>query len=103
MISGPLWVLFGALFCFGLLFNWIFNLVVSRDWAEGYVWLFVVVGVAATVGPLGLFISWEAVVIILIAFCSSGAPMALGDIHRHVSRRSKLLSELRELQDIPDD
>lgn len=99
LTSGPIWVLFGSLFVFGVLFNWGFHQVQRRQWADGYVWLFVVTGVLATIIPTGFFIGWGNVIVLLIAFCCSGLPMALGDIYRHVYRREQDLEELRKMSD----
>lgn len=76
-----------ALLLFGSAYNWLVAELTRRGYADGYVWLEVVIGVAVTVIAAGATIGWPAALLLAIYFSASGLPMALGDIWRHVKAR----------------
>lgn len=93
------WTLFGvtlgALFLFGIVYDrfiaWLGEL------KEGYLALFVVVGVLVTL--LGVAVmDLRAAVIALLSFCASGIPMLVGDIQRTIEKRKRAIERMKDEQ-----
>lgn len=85
--SGIIGAMIGLLL-FGIIYAAIVNHLSSR--ADGYTWLLVVIGVLVTVLTAGLFIGSQNVIITLILFACSGAPMAAENIYSGVSKRIRM-------------
>jgi hypothetical protein len=84
-------LIFSALFYFGYWFN--HYVEKTRDDADGFVWLLVVFGNFVTligIGLLDLALDWNAGLLGLAAFASSGVFMAYGAIHRYITARRRL-------------
>lgn len=85
-----------AILFLGLIaFGWKFNRYVEslKDDADGFTWLLVVIGSFVTivgVGLLDLVVDWNAGLISLAAFASSGLFMAYGAIQRYITARRRL-------------
>jgi len=88
-----------ALLLFGSAYNRLVAELTRRGYADGYVWLEVVIGVAVTVIAAGATIGWPAALLMGIYFSASGLPMAVGDIWRHVQARRREAQERRELHE----
>jgi hypothetical protein len=73
------------------LFSWGHDALVG--WMErkghmnGFTSLFVVLGVAYTVGAMGIIIGWDNVQLLALAFIASGIPMIVGSISRYIQER----------------
>ena len=83
------------------MFAHVFNQTIDRlgHKAEGWTWLFVVIGVAATllaVGALDLVLDWSAFFLCVLAFSVSGLPMIIGAVARHYEERSRAHKATRE-------
>ena len=76
-----------ALLIFGFIYNLVIHEVSRRGLNEGYVWLEVVIGVAATLIAAGYVLGWSAVAILFLLFAASGLGPAAGDIYRYVQAR----------------
>lgn len=99
MNSGAIIATGAILFAFGTAYNWLVAELTRRGYADGYVWLEVVIGVAVTVVAAGPTIGWPAAILMGIYFSASGLPMAIGDIWRHVQARRREAQERRELHE----
>jgi len=75
------------------LFSWGYNALVAwlerKGYHDGYVSLMVVGGVVSTVLAATWLIGIEAALILGGAFVSSGAPMIIGSIARHIAQRDR--------------
>ncbi len=83
------------LFIVLIVFGWRFDRYVAdlKDDADGYTWLLVVVGSFVTIvgiGLLDLVLDWNAGLISLAAFASSGLFMSYGAISRYIVTRRRL-------------
>ncbi len=82
------------------LISWGYNALIgwleSRGYHDGFVSLFVVVGVGYTVVAVTWVIGLEAALILAAAFVASGIPMVAGSIARHIRARSTEERCLRE-------
>ena len=71
--------------------SWLYNLLIawlSREgYLDGFVSISVVVGVMYTVACVSPWLGSEAVVLLALAFISSGSPMLVGSIARYVRQR----------------
>lgn len=85
--SGAITATAVGLLAFGIGYNWLVLQLGRHGYDDGYTWLLVVVGVAATVIVAGFTIGWHTVALLGLYFAASGLPMALGDIYRHVRAR----------------
>jgi predicted tellurium resistance membrane protein TerC len=63
---------------------------------EGYTALLVVIGVAITVLATTPLIGIESLLVLIIAFCCSGAPMIAGDVIRYIKARDRYAQTLNE-------
>jgi len=89
------------------LFSWGYNTLVAwlerKGYHDGYVSLMVVGGVTYTVLTATWLIGIEASLILGGAFVSSGAPMIIGSIARHITQRDReecqMRSHARKLND----
>lgn len=93
---GSLSGLFSAVVLISLLiFGYWFNSQVEK-WgtdAEGFTWLLVVIGTLVTLAGIALldvFLDWNAGLLGLMAFASSGFFMCLGAVRRYVDLRNRL-------------
>lgn len=84
-----------SLLLFGIAFNLFTAWAEGRGYVKGYVSLFVVAGVAITVGTTAL-ISLPFALVSAGAFVASGTPMIAGSIWRHMRERERQLEELRK-------
>jgi hypothetical protein len=80
-----------GLIVFGLLYNAGVAWLHRRGYQDGYTAFLVVIGVAVTVLTVAVagLITWDAVLVLVLAFISSGIPMILGDIARHTRSRRR--------------
>jgi hypothetical protein len=91
---GILAALYMALLLFGTGYNAITAWAERRGYTKGYLSLFVVFGVAVTLGAT-VVVSWQFALITTGAFICSGLPMITGSIWRHVRDRERELERLR--------
>ncbi len=83
----PMLILSAALLlAFGAIYNVIVDALERNGYAEGYVSILVVGGVAVTLLIVAI-LEWRAALLVFLAFCCSGFPMVIGSIYRHVRRR----------------
>lgn len=87
-IDGVL-VTFGALFIFGLFYNWLISHLSKKGYSEGYTSLLVVAGTLVTLFAALFTVGLIPVLVILVYFAASGLPMVIGDISRYVINRRK--------------
>jgi hypothetical protein len=85
---GTIWVVFGALFAFGYLYNLVVAWLERHGYDEGYTAMLVVGGSLATLAGVAV-INWRAAALALGAFASSGFWMVVGSWWRHVRRRQR--------------
>jgi len=85
---GTVWVVFGALFAFGYLYNLAVTWLERNGYDEGYTAMLVVGGSLATLAGVAI-IDWQAAVLTLGAFACSGFWMVVGSWWRHVRRRKR--------------
>jgi mannose/fructose/N-acetylgalactosamine-specific phosphotransferase system component IID len=85
-----------ALLLFGVVYNFIVTWIIRQGYDEGYTWMFVIGGVAVTLGGVALIAS-QAALLTLLAFACSGLPMALGSWWRYVQRRQAGQNAQREV------
>ena len=71
---------------FGALYNVAVSWLEGNGYAEGYVSLLVIGGVAGTLLVIAI-LDGPAALLVFLAFCCSGLPMVIGSIYRHVRRR----------------
>lgn len=93
--TGTLAALYLALVLFGIGFNALTALAERKGYMHGYTSLFVVAGVAVTVGATAM-ISTAFALVTAGAFAASGTPMIVGSIWRHVQERERMLEQLRK-------
>lgn len=91
---GTLAAVYLALLLFGIVFNWTTEWAEKKGYTQGYLSLFVMVGVGVTVLSTAI-ISPVFALITLGAFIASGTPMIVGSIWRHVRERERQLEQLR--------
>lgn len=87
----------GFLFVFGVAFNLLIGWVERQGWLDGFTALAVVVGVGVTLLAAGILIGFEDVLVVLVCFAASGAPMVLGSWWRYVNRRSQERVDIRDI------
>jgi len=74
---------------------WLFNIAVAKIGdMSGYTWLLVAIGVCMTLGLAAFVVAWQHILIILVFFVVTGAPMAAGDILRSQQRQRRAQAEL---------
>lgn len=84
-----------ALLLFGVFYNALVALADKHGYLEGFTWLAVCVGCAATLLGVAL-IDWHCALITLLAFMASGTPMASGAIWRYVRMRKAEQDRVRQ-------
>lgn len=87
-------IVYLALFVFGIAYNQLIAWMEKKKYLEGYTAFAVAGGVTITLGAVA-FIDWEAALLVLGAFCCSGAWMVIGSWWRHVQARKDEQSEIR--------
>lgn len=80
--------IFSGLFIFGIFYNLLVSWLERKGYLEGFTWLAVVGGVAATIVALGV-IDLQLAMLLLGAFVFSGTPMIIGAIGRYVTKRER--------------
>lgn len=88
MESGRFWAALATLALFGIAYNWLIGYLHRNGYNDGFVWLEVVGGVAATLLIAAIVTGIHTAILYLLFFAISGAPMAIGDIIRYVRARS---------------
>ncbi len=84
-----------ALVLMGLGYNVAVAWSIREGYAEGFMWLAVLVGVLLTLGGVAV-LNPTAALLAAICFAASGTPMAAGSIRRYVQQRKAAQKVLRE-------
>lgn len=74
---------YGGLFAFGTVYNWIVDRLEENGWDEGYTSDLVIGGVLVTVAGTVPVIGWQRAAAVLGAFVASGLPMTVGSKYRY--------------------
>jgi hypothetical protein len=85
-VSGAIWVVFGALFAFGFVYNLAVAWLQKKGYDEGYTAILVVFGVLVTLAGVAV-VDLDAAILCLMAFVASGFWMVVGGWWRYAHAR----------------
>jgi hypothetical protein len=86
------------LFCFGCVWEYLVTQLETAG-VEGHTWELVVGGVAVTLIIAGHHIGWFNVLLLLVCFAASGAPMIVGAVRRHHVKWSRFIRRIQGIYD----
>lgn len=86
---------YAVLLLFGVGYNLLIAWMERKRYLHGFTAFAVVAGVLVTLAGVAL-VNWQAALLVLGAFCASGAPMVIGSIIRYVKEREAVIQALRD-------
>ena len=93
--AGTILAVYMALLLFGIGFNILTAWAERRGYTRGYLAMFVVAGVAVTVGLMAI-VHLVFALLMAGAFICSGTPMIIGSMWRHMREDEQELERLRQ-------